>query len=204
VNHGDNDASLSGQHDVAPPEGTASLDDTPDVSGERLLARRSLLIGGLVAVAAPIGVAAFVGRRSKIVGAPEFTVEDLTDEGARVSLSDRAGGPALVNFWASWCVPCRTEMPILEAGFARFGNRVLFIGVDHQDSRTAAQAFVAKSGVQYRSGFDPDGTTAAAYGIRGLPTTVLVSAGGRLVETVTGALTEVRLQRLLSDGLGLK
>ena len=204
MNLGDSDASSYGQRDVTAPEGTASLDDTVDASGERLLTLRWLLVGSLVAIAAPIGVAAFVGRRSKVGNAPEFALEDLADEGARVSLADRAGGPALVNFWASWCVPCRAEMPILEAGFARFGNRVRFIGVDHQDSRTAAQAFVARSGVQYRSGFDPDGTAAAAYGIRGLPTTVLVSAGGLLVETVTGALTAIQLERLLTDGLGLK
>lgn len=204
MNHDDNDVSSSGQHDLATPEGAASLDDTADASGERLLARRSLLIGGLVAVAAPIGVAAFVGRRSKLGGAPEFTLEDLANEGARVSLADRAAGPALVNFWASWCVPCRTEMPILEAAFVRFGSRILFIGVDHQDSRTAAQDFIANAGVQYRSGFDPDGAVAAAYGIRGLPTTVLVSADGRLVETITGALTAARLERLLGDGLGIK
>ncbi len=204
MSHGDKQASSSEHDDVEPPDGRTSLDDTAGASGERLVARRSLLIGGLVAIVTPIGVAAIVGRHPQVDRAPQFILEDLGDEGPRVSLADRAGSAALVNLWASWCVPCRTEMPILEAGFERFGNRVLFIGVDHQDSRTAAQAFVAKAGARYRSGFDPDGVVAAAYGIRGLPTTVLVGVDGRLVETVTGALTETRLERLLSDGLGIK
>ena len=204
MNRGEQPPTSSQQAEVEPTHHTASSDAVGATSGERLFARRSLLIGGLVAVAAPIGVSALVGRQATTEIAPEFTVEDLADENNGVSLAGRAGSPALVNFWASWCVPCRTEMPVLEAGFMRFGSRVQFIGVDHQDNRTAAQAFVTTAGVRYRSGFDPDGTVAATYNIRGLPTTVLVGANGRRVETVTGALTAARLEQLLSDRLGIR
>jgi cytochrome c biogenesis protein CcmG/thiol:disulfide interchange protein DsbE len=204
VSSGDRDLSSSGCDDVEPLADPAPLDELSRAWGERILARRSLLIGGLVAVAAPIGMAALFSRRATGDIAPGFALDDLADDAERVSLSNRSGGPALVNFWASWCVPCRTEMPVLGVGFVRFGDRVLFIGVDHQDSRSAAQAFVVTAGARYRSGFDPDGTVGTTYGIRGLPTTVLIAADGRLVETVTGALTEARLERLLADGLGSK
>ena len=109
----------------------------------------------------------------------------------------------MVNFWASWCVPCRTEMPALEAAHERFGGRVAFVGVDHQDDRASAVRLVAQTGVTYESGFDPQGTVAAAYGLYGLPTTVLVSADGVVVAEVTGAVTEQRLLVMIHDRLGI-
>ncbi len=187
--------------DIALPD---SVDEAAQVTFERRVARRSLLIGGLVAVVAPVGVAAFVGGHTKRAAAREFVLADLADDSLTVTLAARPGRPALVNFWASWCGPCRGEMPVLQSGFARFGDRVQFLGVDHQDSRAAAQAFVAAAGVQYRSGFDPDGGVAASYAIRGLPTTVLITGDGRIAATVTGALTTERLERLLGDLLGIR
>jgi cytochrome c biogenesis protein CcmG/thiol:disulfide interchange protein DsbE len=204
VNIGGRDPSSTGRDNVEPSDDTAPLDELSRTSGERFLARRSLLLDGLVAVAAPIGVAALVGRHAEGAIAPGFTLDDLAGEAERVSFSSRYGRRALVNFWASWCVPRRAETPVLKAGFERFGDRALFIGVDHQDSRSGAQAFAVAARMRYRSGFDPDGTVAAAYGIRGLPTTMLVAADGRLVEPVTAARTGARLERVLADGLGIK
>ena len=125
-------------------------------------------------------------------------LDGLDTTTSSVSLVSLAGRPVVVNFWASWCVPCRTEMPALEAAHERFGGRVAFVGVDHQDDRASAVRLVAQTGVTYESGFDPQGTV-AAYGLYGLPTTLLVSADGVVVAEVTGAVTEQRLLAMIHD-----
>lgn len=90
-------------------------------------------------------------------------------------------------------------MPVLQAGFERFGDQVAFVGVDHEDSRDDALAFVQTTGVRYRSGYDPAGSVARTYGLLGLPTTVIVAADGTIPTKVTGALTSERLRTLLAE-----
>ena len=104
-----------------------------------------------------------------------------------------AGGPVLMNVWASWCVPCRREMPLLQEAHEKYGDRVAFIGVNHQDQRDAALEFLRETGVTYRSAFDPHGSTARSYGAFGLPTTYFITASGRIVATKTGELTADQL-----------
>lgn len=137
--------------------------------------------------------------------APRFALPDLDDPAATVDLDDRGGRPAVVNFWASWCLPCRREMPALQAASEEFGERVAFIGVNHQDNRSDALEFVAEAGVGYRSGMDPDGGTARDYGLFGMPSTVFVAPDGTIAGTRTGELTADELDRairelLLEDG----
>jgi thiol-disulfide isomerase/thioredoxin len=197
---------LDQAEDVGPMDTTDDGPRRSSPSDDGRMGRRSLLVAaaGTLVVGIPIDAAALVGRTSRPRVAAGFSLPNLTDDSSLVSPTDRSGGPALVNFWASWCVPCREEMPILQGGFARFGDRVLFLGVDHKDNRAEALAFVAKTAVQYRSGFDPDGSVANTYGLYGLPTSVLVAADGTVAETVTGALTADRLSKLLSDRLGVR
>ena len=121
--------------------------------------------------------------------APTFALPDLTDPSATLSLAQLRGRPVLVNFWASWCVPCRKEMPVLEATYRRVGGRVAFLGVDTNDTRAAALSFLRQTGVTYPSAYDPHGTAATAYGLFGLPTTVFVSPEGRILERNVGALS---------------
>ncbi len=120
---------------------------------------------------------------------PGFALPELTDPSATLSLAQLKGRPVLVNFWASWCVPCRKEMPVLEATYRRVGDRVAFLGVDTNDTRAAALSFLRQTGVTYPSAYDPHGTAATAYGLFGLPTTVLVSPEGRILERNVGALS---------------
>jgi len=134
--------------------------------------------------------------------APAFDLADLRHPDDRVALADFRGRPVVLNFWASWCVPCRREMPAFEAVARASRDRVAFVGVNHQDSRDDALRFLRETGVSYRSGFDPAGDVARRYGLYGMPTTVFISADGRIIATRTGEISRTELTnrvRELSD-----
>jgi cytochrome c biogenesis protein CcmG/thiol:disulfide interchange protein DsbE len=110
-----------------------------------------------------------------------------------VDLGALKGRPVVLNFWGSWCVPCRTELPILAASARAEGKRVHFVGVDLEDTRAGAQAFLRRYHVPYPSGFDPGDSVASRYAVGGTPTTVFIDSRGHRVGTVPGALTASRL-----------
>jgi thiol-disulfide isomerase/thioredoxin len=110
----------------------------------------------------------------------------------RARLRSLRGHPVLVNDWASWCGPCREELPLLGRAAARFGRRVAFVGVDAQDDRAAARTFLRERPVPYPSFLDPDGKISASQGpITGYPRTALYAASGRLVHLKQGPYTSV-------------
>lgn len=131
--------------------------------------------------------------------APAFAAPDLAESTRTIALADFRGTPLVVNFWASWCVPCRREMPRLAAAARRLDGRVAFVGIDYKDQRGDALAFARKMGVPYRSAVDPDGTIGDRYGIYGLPTTVFVDARGRIVGRYLGEMKGGTLDRLLAQ-----
>ncbi|CAN5484168.1 hypothetical protein BH20ACT2_BH20ACT2_03920 [soil metagenome] len=122
--------------------------------------------------------------------APGFVLASLADDDVLISLADLSGTPAVVNFWASWCVPCRREMAALEAIHQEYAGRVNFVGVNHQDVRSDALDLVAEIGITYPSGYDPRGEVAVEYELFGMPTTVFSTARGRIAGRHTGELTE--------------
>lgn len=126
--------------------------------------------------------------------APAFRLPNLRDPGAVVSLEDFHGRPVVVNFWASWCVPCRKEMPAFQTVYSHVRGRIAFVGINHEDARTDALAFVHATGVRYPIGFDPDGKAAADYGLFGVPTTVFIDGRGRELERHTGELSRADLE----------
>ena len=95
----------------------------------------------------------------------------------RVVLAGLRGTPVLVNFWATWCVPCRKEMPLLAAAHARLDGKVAIVGVDVKDNRDAAARFLADRGADYPSAYDPEASTRRSFAFVGLPVTVLVGPG---------------------------
>ncbi len=114
-----------------------------------------------------------------------------------VSAAAVHGRPEVINFWASWCAPCRREARLLEAANRAVGDRVLFLGVDSRDSRSAALRFLAASKVTYPQVFDEAGTFASRIGLQGIPDTLVVDASGRIVDRWFGELTAEHLR----DGL---
>jgi cytochrome c biogenesis protein CcmG/thiol:disulfide interchange protein DsbE len=107
----------------------------------------------------------------------------------QVSLASYAGKPVIVNFFASWCGPCQTETPLLAQYYSSHHDAVHMIGVDANDSRTAALAFTKKYGVSYPVGSDPAATTAGAYGVTAMPQTYFLNAQHKVVDHVYGKVT---------------
>lgn len=160
---------------------------------------RAVRIVALAVVAMVIAVAAVLGSRiqqdptlvdSPLIGqdAPDLTLPDLEGSGA-VSLSELRGQIVVVNFWASWCVPCRNEHPVLVAANDAYRDAgVTFVGVDFQDQQDSAVAFLDElgRGEGYRYVTDPDSRAAVEFGVYGVPETYVIDRTGTIVAKITG------------------
>lgn len=174
----------------------------------RLLALGVLLLAVLVSVAVWQAVStsptanstALVGRTDQ--PAPTFALPSLSDPSRTLSLASFRGRPLVVNFWASWCVPCRSEMPLLESAFRSERGKVAFLGIDANDTSSAARAFLAQVHVTYTAVTDSDGAVATKYGLYGLPTTVFISSTGKIVGRHIGELHAGTLRTALREAFG--
>jgi thiol-disulfide isomerase/thioredoxin len=134
--------------------------------------------------------------------APDFTV--VTFDGATFSLSEHLandGRPVFLNLWASWCAPCRAEMPDLDAA-ATANPGVAFIGVAVQDVEGKSQDFADEIGVGYPLAFDEDREVDNAYAPIGLPASYIISTDGILVERIFGPLTGAQIEEKLEAHFG--
>lgn len=111
--------------------------------------------------------------------------------------------PVVVNFFASWCVPCIDEMPAFEAVHRSLGDRVTFVGMANRDTAEQALATVATTGVTYPTYDDPDASALTYFGGLGMPTTVFIDASGEVVDVHSGPLTEAELRGRLDDLFGV-
>lgn len=125
--------------------------------------------------------------------APSFQARDLA--GATVSLDDYRGRVVVLNFWATWCPPCRVEMPELEAYQAEVGGRLAILGIDMGEPPEAIRPFVREYGVTFPILLDESGAIAATYSVTGLPTSVILDRAGFIRERVVGAMTRDGLAR---------
>jgi cytochrome c biogenesis protein CcmG/thiol:disulfide interchange protein DsbE len=133
---------------------------------------------------------------------PDFTVE-LAD-GSRQTLSGLRGHPVVLNLWASWCPPCRAEMPALERvhrDFSDRGLRVLALNVTRQDSEAAARAFAEVHAPSLPIGFDRQGEVEALYQVRALPTTFFIDADGVIRRVMVGGPVRESVLRAEAEAL---
>ena len=127
--------------------------------------------------------------------APTFSLPVLGQSGQKIALSDYAGQPLIVNFFASWCPPCQQETPLLAKFYRAEHGKVAIVGLDENDVLASAMSFTHKEGVSYPVGFDPGVTAASAYGVAALPQTFFLDARHRIVDRVFGAVTLADLNR---------
>lgn len=136
--------------------------------------------------------------------APDFTLTLF--EGGELTLSELQGQVVVVNFWASWCIPCRDEAPILERTWRRYRDQgVVFIGVAYLDAEKGSLAFLEEFDITYPNGPDLGTRIARNYRITGVPETFFIAKDGRVADLEIGPLTERRLvsaiETLLRGGL---
>ena len=142
------------------------------------------------------------GEHAPPVGrpAPDFTLPLLS--GGTLNLHALRGKPVLLNFWASWCAPCREEMPLLVRLHKTYGPRgVQFVGIDAEDLPADAGRFVAQYHVDYHIARTSDERLMDAYAVPGLPTTVFIGADGIVVAKVVGGFTGSTGERALTKRL---
>lgn len=119
--------------------------------------------------------------------APDFSF--TTFDGETVSLDQLAGQGVVLNFWASWCDPCRDEAALLEETWqAERENGIVFLGLDYLDQEPAAKAYLAEFGITYPSGPDLQSAAARRYGIKGVPETFFIDPQGQITDIVIGPI----------------
>lgn len=119
-------------------------------------------------------------------------------EGEDVSLDDLGDRPVLINLWASWCAPCREEMPLLQDAYERDGDRVGFLGVVTEDTPSAAASLLGDLDVTYAHVLDQDRRLLSDLAAPGLPVTLAVAADGRILDRQIGPATAARIEELVS------
>jgi thiol-disulfide isomerase/thioredoxin len=140
---------------------------------------------------APAKPGAIRARFAGFAGGPAFTLPE-----------DLRGRPLVLNVWASWCKPCRREMPAFQSVYLKTQGTVGFLGVDYLDQADAARRLAADTGVTYPLAADPKGTEVAKFGVTALPTTLFFSADGVLRGRRFGELTADRLRAAMRSYLG--
>lgn len=133
--------------------------------------------------------------------APDFTLPAL-DKSTFVSLSQFKGQPVVINFWASWCIPCRTETPALERAYrANQVDNLIIIGVNTtaQDTLQNAKTFVEEFGVTYAIVLDEEDTVSQMYSVLGLPTSVFINREGRIQRIFIGGMTEDTINQYVAE-----
>jgi cytochrome c biogenesis protein CcmG, thiol:disulfide interchange protein DsbE len=173
----------------------------------RLAARHKLAaaIAGLCVAAGVAGIA-WAGQSSPAPAADPaaaaFSLPVLGQSGHRISLSDYAGRPLIVNFFASWCTPCQQETPLLARFYRAEHGRVALVGLDENDAGGSALSFTRAHDVSYPVGFDPEAIAASAYGVDALPQTFFLNASHRIVDRVFGALTPADISKGIALATG--
>ena len=136
--------------------------------------------------------------------APNFTLVLLHADSGKttLSLSNLKGKPIVLNFWASWCQPCKEELPLLENAWKQMQaqkKNIVFLGIDFQESDSDASSFLLQHGITYLAGLDTDGSIANKYGVSSLPQTIFIDRNGTVTSREPQELTTQDLSRNLQS-----
>jgi cytochrome c biogenesis protein CcmG/thiol:disulfide interchange protein DsbE len=175
------------------PKAHARLSVVPLVAWLAVIALLALFVYGLSTQRLTAGI---MPKPNTV--APDFKL--TTFDGKQVHLADYRGKVVVVNFWASWCEPCKDEQSDLETVAERFqGQDVTFLGIDIQDNQHDALAFVQQYGVTYPVAADPTGAVYIDYGVVGMPETYVVNRQGIIAQKIVGPIDPNGLTATLQE-----
>lgn len=139
-----------------------------------------------------------------VIQADDFTVYDL--EMNEVKLSDYFGKPIIINFWASWCGPCKSELPAFNNLYEKYKEDVVFLMINltdgQKDTESSIKKFVSDNGYSFPVYYDIEYDASDTYGVRSIPETVFINAEGSLYDTRIGAMSEVVLENHIKQMIG--
>lgn len=181
--------------------------DSPETQGRRVgpwiwLCILAIVVGGIWVWAnrLPADTVAELQSPAPAVGhpAPQFTTNLL--DGSRFDLGQARGTPVVLNFWATWCGPCRSEMPALQRTWERYAGHVMVAGIDQGESTEEIQKFVDEMGITFPVGLDEEQTIGASqYNVTGLPTTFFIDADGVIQRIWMGEMNSVTMEEGIAE-----
>lgn len=197
-------AELLREQEGVKQEAAVTAEVAPAAEADRLPARRwlatLLVYGGVIALLSLLGWGLMQVNSGQVDSglAPDFTLTSF--EGETITLSELRGQPVIVNFWASWCPPCREEAPYLEASWRKYKDQgVVFIGVDYADTESKALAYIEEFDITYFNGPDIGTRISQAYRMDGVPETYFVAKNGELRGVHIGPLQPPQLDEKIEE-----
>jgi thiol-disulfide isomerase/thioredoxin len=163
-----------------------------------VIGRRATVTGVVLAIAVAAGCGGSDGSEAGS-GLPDLTLPSV-DGGQEIDLAE-LDGPAVVNLWATWCAPCRRELPDFEAVHQARGDDVAFVGVNIGDTAGAAGDFLDEVGVTFPNYLDERNDLTAELGTATLPVTLVLDADGTIVTEHLGPMTAAELEAAIDDAL---
>lgn len=140
-------------------------------------------------------------EKKEVQKAPDFTV--LDNSGNEVKLSDYFGKPIVVNFWATWCGPCKSELPAFDSAYKKYKDNVEFMMVNLTDGTSetvdGVKAFVSENGYSFPVYYDTQSEAAYTYGISSVPMSVFIDKDGNIVNVRVGAMSEASLENEIKE-----
>ena len=201
------------ESEAKPPEGTSpdEIHDEKFTGGHKRSAHKRRIMIVIVVSLINVALLALLGSQllvpaqdqshnssSPLDGhpAPDFTLAMLSTHAAsNIHLATFKGKPVLLNFWPSWCDPCKHEVPLLEATWQRVQSQgIVFLGIDFEDRQSDGVSFLHTYGITYPNVIDASGSVAINYGVTGVPETFFINRHGVIVSKVIGELTAQTVQ----------